>query len=193
MRKSRPAKNVFTYTAPSARIAMPSTPASCSDAATHRSSSFAPGLRRWMRLANDSVAYTVPSAATAMSLQTPPLRREGIGALGGTALQVEGSQGGLPDDGRATTAAGVVLAHPQRAGLVVREHAEHVGQAGRRRLNPGFGLRGTRRGTVDRAFRRAAEVHGAVLTRRQVLRLDAGVVDRDLGTALRAGDEARAT
>lgn len=35
------------------------------------------GLTRWIRLENDSVAYTVPSAAIAMSLHTPPLLGNG--------------------------------------------------------------------------------------------------------------------
>ena len=135
------AKNVFTYTAPSARIAMPSTPASCGSAGTHTSSAVAPGLQ-----AMDAIGERLGRVDRAVGrdghvVAHAAIARERIRALGGAALQVEGSQRGLPDHGRAAAAAGVVLADPQRVGLVVREHAEHVGQAGGRGLNPGFGLR----------------------------------------------------
>ena len=163
---------------------MPSTPASRGSAGTHRSSSLAPGFRRWMRLANDSVAYTVPSGAIAMSLHTPPLVGKGYVSLRGAGLQVERPKRRLSHDGRAPAAAGVVLADPERVGLVVREHAEHIGEARGRGQDPRFGLRRARRRAVDRPFRRAAEVDAAVLAGRQVFCLDAGVIDRDFRAGL---------
>ena len=129
MRKSRPLRNVLTYTAPSARSA------TTVDRRELRISD--PHLER--RCAGpepvDAIAETIRSrtrcdpTATRHVVAHAAVAWERIRALGCTALQVEGSQGCLPHDRRAAAPAGVVLADPQGVGLVIREHAEDVAQA----------------------------------------------------------------
>ena len=77
-----------------------------------------------------------------------------------------------PVDRRPAAAARGVLADPQRVALLVREHAQHVGQPGARGQDPRLRLRRARRRAVDRALRHAAEVHRAVPARRDILRPD---------------------
>jgi hypothetical protein len=80
----------------------------------------------------------------------------------------------------------VVLAGPQRAGVVLHEHAERVAEAAVECLIR-VRLHCARGGAVDHVYRGAAEVHGAILTGSQVP-FEASVVDRDVGAALSSNE-----